>query len=160
LLRNLTLNFDVRRAVAILARGVAILIALAVVSLALYLIVRGAEITSVPEAPLVSTQGSARELFELLPTSYFRIYWPAVVYLLGGLGIVLGLTRHEFLPAAWISWILLSIWSVLYLFSSGTALLPLDLGLMVCLILLTIAWKPGEQESEANLLDGSSSSGP
>lgn len=153
MLRNLTLNFDIKRALVVFARGVAILIALAVISLALYLIVRGAEITAVPEAPLVPAQDSARELFELLPTSYFRIYWPAVVYLLGGLGIILGLTRHEFLPAAWISWILLSIWSVLYLFSSGAALLPLDLGILVCLILLTITWKPPEPESLAHPLD-------
>lgn len=155
MLKNLTLNFDLKRVVAVFARGIAILIALAVISLALFLIVRGVEISSVPEAPLISTQMPSMEPTEFSPASYYTIYWPAVVYLLGGLGIILGLTRQELLPAAWISWVLLSIWSVLYLFSSGAALLPLDLALMISLILLTIAWKPAEPKSRANLLDGS-----
>jgi hypothetical protein len=135
------------------SRGVAFLLALAVISLALFLLVRGVQVTTLPEEPLVSSQSLLAEWPGPLSSDYFKIYWPAVVYLLSGLGIILGLTRQELLPAAWISWILLSIWSVLYLFSSGAALLPLDLGLLVCLILVTITWKPPELKSQANLVD-------
>jgi hypothetical protein len=153
LLINHTLNFDFKRVLAGFSRGVAFLLALAVISLALFLLVRGVQVTALPEEPLISSQSLLTELPGLSSSDYFKIYWPAVVYLLGGLGIILGLTRQELLPAAWISWILLSIWSVLYLFSSGAALLPLDLGLLVCLILVTISWKPPELKSQANLLD-------
>jgi hypothetical protein len=153
LLKNHTLNFDLKRVLAGVSRGIAFLLALAVISLALFLLVRGVQITELPEEPLVSSQSLLTELPGLSPSEYFKIYWPAVVYLLGGLGIILGLTRQDLLPAAWISWILLSIWSVLYLFSSGAALLPLDLGLLVCLILVTITWRPPELKSQANLID-------
>jgi len=108
---------------------------LGVVLVAVRLLVPGEQITEYQEVPIGEAGPPPVE------PVYYRPYPGAVGYLgLAGLA-ALGLINRKLLPLAWLSVVLLTGWSIMWLFSSGAAFLPVDGLLLVLLIIITVTWR-------------------
>lgn len=119
------------------ARVAAILLLLLVALFGARLLVPGVQITEYREVP-IGESGLPQ-----IERVYFRPYPGGVGYLgLAGLA-VLSLINRKLLPLAWMSVILLTGWSIMWLFSSGAAILPVDGLLLVLLTVITITWHRG-----------------
>jgi hypothetical protein len=121
-----------------LARAGALAVLAYVALVALWLLVFGLPITSYQELP-EGFQGAP-----YLRSTYSQPYPAAAVYLgLTGLAVI-GLIRRKWLWLAWLSVALITMWSALWLFSSGAALLLANGILIVLLAVITRTWiKPG-----------------
>jgi hypothetical protein len=98
------------------------------------LLIFGIPITSYRELP-EGFQGAP-----YLRSTYSQPYPAAAVYLgLTGLAAI-GLIKQKWLWLAWLGVTLLTMWSVLWLSSSGAALLPADGILFILLAVATRTW--------------------
>ena len=80
-----------------------------------------------------------------LHNTYSQPYPAAAVYLaLAGFAMI-GLIRRAWLRLAWLSVALMVLWSVIWLFSSGAALLPVEVILIALMVLITRTWSKTEQ---------------
>src|SRR5574341_610616 len=96
------------------------------------LLVPGVQITEYREVP-IGESGPPQ-----IERVYFRPYPGGVGYLgLAGLA-ALSLINRKLLPLAWMGVLLLTGWSIMWLFSSGAAILPVDGLLLVFLTIITI----------------------
>ena len=119
------------------ARDAAILLLLLVALFGARLIVPGVQITEYREVP-IGESGPPQ-----IERVYFRPYPGGVGYLgLAGLA-ALSLINRKLLPLAWMSILLLTGWSIMWLFSSGATILPVDGLLLVLLTLITITRQRG-----------------
>jgi hypothetical protein len=112
------------------ATALTILLASAVVLFALRLLIIGVPLTVVPAVP----EGT-QELPEVVDTKYMP-YPFAVVPLIAMILFIGGLLTRRLL-ISWIGWTILGIFSVLFLFSSGAALLPAVGVLLILLIIIS-----------------------
>lgn len=94
------------------------------------LLFTGIQLPTVQEIPEGSTEPPA-ETVETVP------YPPAIPMLLSALVLLGGLLARK-LWVAWLGWAVLGILSLLFLFSSGAALVPIELLLLLLLIFLTL----------------------
>jgi len=118
----------------IAARVIAMLLLLFVALFAVRLLVPGVQVTEYREVPIGESGSPSVERV------YYRPYPGAVGYLgLAGLA-AFGLIHRKLLPLAWLSVVLLTGWSIMWLFSSGAAFLPVDGLLLVLLIIITVTW--------------------
>jgi len=113
-----------------MARVLAIVLSLAVIVYAANYLIFGAQISTVQEIP----EGSQEPLppavveYEPYPTAFIPL--AAAVILIAGLW-----ANKEMI--AWMGWAILTVFSVLFLFSSGGGLLPLDGILLILLLAIT-----------------------
>lgn len=105
----------------------AALLALGVALFALRLLLVGQTLIVVPEVPLA--EGAARP-----PASIRHAPYPAaVIPLIASMLVLAGLFRRSWFALAWAGLVALVAFSVLFLFSSGAALLP-SVGLLTILL--------------------------
>jgi hypothetical protein len=76
---------------------------------------------------------------------FYQPYPAAWGYLLSGGVIAVGLSRRKWLPLAWLGAIALTIWSGMWLFSSGAAFLPLAGLIILLLAIISTTWPNPEQ---------------
>lgn len=113
-----------------IAKIIAILLTVAIVIFAGYwLIVGQAQVMVVPEVP------AAYPGPRLASRIFYAPYPPAAMYLATAVLVLVGVIKQKWLPVAWIGLAILFVWSVLFLFSSGAAVLAV---VAVLFILLTI----------------------
>lgn len=114
--------------VATAATALAILLAGAVALFALQLLIVGVPLTVVPEIPAGTQELPGVVSVEYAPYPFAMVPLMAMILFIGGL-----LTQK--LLAGWVGWAILTLFTVLFLFSSGAALLP---AVVILLVLLTI----------------------
>lgn len=120
--------------ILILARISAFTLLVYVALYALWLLIWGLPITSYQEVP-EGFQGAP-----YLSSTYSQPYPAAAIYLVTAGSAMVGLVRYDWLRLAWLSIALMVLWSVLRLFSSGAALLPVEGSLIVLMVLITRTW--------------------
>ena len=120
--------------IATLARVGAFIVLVYVALYALWLLIFGLPITSYREVP-EGFQGAP-----YLSSTYSQPYPAAAVYLTAAGFAMIGLIRRDWLRLAWLSVALMVLWSVLRLFSTGAALLPVEGILIALMILITRTW--------------------
>lgn len=105
--------------------SLAILVAVIVVLHALRLIMLGTVIATVPESIIGEPSlGDAGAQVQLIP------YLPAVIPLVAAIALIVGLLINR-LPIAWISLVVLFLFSLLFFFSEGGGFLVYDLLLLL-----------------------------
>ena len=114
-----------------LARVGAFIVLMYVALYALWLLIWGLPITSYKEVP-EGFQGAP-----YLSSTYSQPYPTAAIYLATAGFAMIGLMRHDWLRFAWLSIAIMVLWSVIWLFSSGAALLPVEGILLVLMALIT-----------------------
>jgi hypothetical protein len=126
-----------REIIALAARFAAILATIGVSVLAVYWLIVGHKWTG------ITSPGHAG----VPPTPFVKYepYPPAIMYLFAAVLLVVGLAKLRWLPVAWLGLALLFTWSLLFLFSSGAAVLPAAEALLILLTVLqtrrlALAW--------------------
>jgi hypothetical protein len=112
---------------------VSIIVATAVALFAAYRLIAGMPLTVVPEVP----EGTSTP-----PTVVAVTYAPypaAMIPLCAALLLIVGLLIRK-LWLVWTGWLILSVFSGLFLFSSGALLLPAAALLLVLLVVFTANW--------------------
>ena len=116
--------------IKIAIRGLAILLVLMIVAVSLYLLLSGHKVTVFSETS---------ESYEGPPLAlgvYSEPYLPALLYLIAAAPLLVGLTSRNQLFFAWIGLILLFVFSLCFLFSSGGVFIPFTAILLVLLIII------------------------
>ncbi len=109
---------------------IAILLAAVAALFAVNLLIVGQQWIGVQEIP----QGSNQQQVGTVSTEF---YPPAIPMLLSALALIGGLVARK-LWVAWLGWVGLMVLSGLFLFSSGAALVPIDVVLLILLTVLTL----------------------
>jgi hypothetical protein len=113
-----------------IARLAATILTLWVAYFAVRLLIVGQKFISVGESELPPSPILHQVYFKPYPLAYG--YLPAILLLLVGLWV----PKRSWL--AWIGWAWLGLWSWALLFSSGAALIPAVVLLLVCLMILLV----------------------
>jgi len=121
---------QLRSWIMIAIRGLAILLVLMIIAFALYLLFGGHRVTVYTESP------QSYEVSPLLQGIYSESYLPALLYLIAAAPLLVGLTSRDRLFFAWIGLILLFVFSLCFLFSSGGVFIPFTAILLVLLIII------------------------
>lgn len=125
------------------ATALAILLAGAVALFALQLLIVGMPLTVVPEVPEGTQDLPQAVTMVHAPYPFAVVPFLAMIFFLGGL-------LSQKLLVAWLGWAVLGIFSALFLFSSGAALLPAVGVLFALLTIISYARRHSEGDSEVS----------
>ncbi len=119
--------------IGLAARILALLVTIAIFILAAYLFFINQPVTVVAEVPI--------DMDGEIPLTYTRFerYEPAIGYLIAAIILFMGLLIKRVKFLAWIGFILMVAWGLLFLFSSGAAFLLLA-GLLFILMVLDLRY--------------------
>lgn len=120
-------RIGIGRGVGLTARILAILLTIVISVVATFLLFVQQPVEVVKEVPL------GYEGVPPVGQILYERYKPAVIYLAASALLLLGLVVKKLMPLAWIGIVFLIIWSVLFLFSSGAAFLPVA-GILLILL--------------------------
>jgi hypothetical protein len=121
------------------SRLAAYVLLLWIAGMAVPLVVTGILWTGVSETVTVGEEPVRSE------QAFYQPYPAAWGYLVSGGLIAIGLSRRKWLPVAWVGVIGLTLWSGVWLFSSGAAFLPLAGVTILLLAIISTTWPRPEQ---------------
>ena len=120
-------RIGIGRGVGLTARILAILLTIVISVVATFLLFVQQPVEVVEEVPL------GYEGVPHVEQILYERYKPAAIYLAASALLLLGLVIKKLMLLAWIGIVFLTIWSVLFLFSSGAAFLPAA-GILIILL--------------------------